>query len=106
MKEKYFMYRIKQEKYKIKVVCEKCYQNGEVIKTCQSCGGKGVHNKTKIKWVVHKRSYIIDKIDRDSEGNLRYWEDMSCYFEESEKLIHFTYKDALKECKKRNKELK
>lgn len=99
------MYRIKLEDYKIQIVCEHCYWNGQVNKLCNKCGGKGIHNKTKQQWVVCKHSQPIDKIDRDKDGDLRYWEDMSSFYEESSKLIHFTYKDALNECKRRNSEI-
>lgn len=97
------MYRIKLEDYKIQVVCENCYKRGEVDINCHKCGGKGVHNKTKQKWIVNKYLFPVDKIDRDENGNLRYWEDLSSYYEEDSKLVHFNYKDAINECNRRNK---
>lgn len=100
-----YMYRIRLEDYKIVMVCGKCYQNGEVILTCNICGGKGTHNKIKRKWVVCDKPYEVEKIDRGTNGNLRYWDCDSCFFEEESKLVHFTYKDALGECNKRNKEM-
>lgn len=102
---KYLLYRIKLENYRIQVVCDYCYKNGQVNKRCNKCGGKSVHNKTRQRWVVCKHLQLIDKIDRDSEGNIRYWEDMSCFYQETDKLIHFTYRDAEKECNKRNKDI-
>jgi len=105
IKTKVQMYQIKLQDYKIKVVCNKCYRNGQVDEKCTQCGGKGIHNKTKQKWEVSKNPIIIDKINRDEDGELLYWEDMSCFFRESDKLLHFSHKDALNECKRRNKEL-
>jgi len=96
------MYHIKLQDYKIKVVCNKCYNNGQVDEKCSQCGGKGVHNKTKQKWEVSEKLVSIDKIDRDEDGELRYWEDKSCFFNEMDKYLHFSYQDALNECKRRN----
>lgn len=97
------MYRIKLIDYKIQVVCEKCYKNGEVNPQCTTCGGKGVHNKAKQKWIVSDRLCEVEKINRDQDGVLRYWTDESCYYLETERLVHFTFKDALKEAERRNK---
>jgi hypothetical protein len=97
------MYRIKLEDYVVKVVCEHCFNAGEVDPHCTRCGGNGVHRKTKHRWVVVRRLEDIDNIDRDSNGNLRYWTSKSDFFEESSKLVHFTYEDALRECRNRNK---
>jgi len=99
------MYHIKLQDYKIKVVCNKCYNNGQVDEKCSQCGGKGIHNKTKQKWEVNKKLVSIDKIDRDEDGELRYWEDKSCFFNEMDKYLHFRYQDAKNECKRRNKEI-
>lgn len=100
------MYLIVLQDYKIKVVCQKCYDNGKIIvDDCTMCGGKGVHNKGKQKWEVFKHLTEINKIDRDEKGELRFWSDKSSYFPESMKLVHFTYQDALAECKRRNNEL-
>lgn len=99
------MYRIKEIDYKVQVVCNKCHSSGEVLKNCYECGGKGVHNKTKKKWAVHIHPITIDKIDRDKNGELRFWTDMSCFFQEKDKLVHFTFKDALNECWNRNHRL-
>jgi len=99
------MYQIKLQDYKIKVVCNKCYRNGQVDEKCTQCGGKGVHNKTKQKWDVFKKLITIHKIDRDEDGELRYWEDKNCFFMEMDKLLHFGHRDALDECKRRNKEM-
>jgi len=99
------MYHIKLQDYKIKVVCNKCYHNGQVDEKCSECGGKGVHNKTKQKWEVSKKLVSIDKIDRDEDGELRYWEDKDSFFYEMDKYLHFSYQDANNECKRRNKEV-
>ena len=96
------MYHIKLQDYRIKVVCNKCYKNGQVDEKCSECGGKGIHNKTKQKWEVSKKLVSIDKIDRDKDGELRYWEDKSCFFYEMDKYLHFSYQDAKNECKRRN----
>jgi len=103
---KFKMYLIKLIDYKIQVVCKHCYDNGQINKNCNNCGGKGTHNKTKQKWEVRKNLWTINKIDRDENGELRYWEDMSCYFQESSKLLHFTFRDAVDECNKRNMDRK
>ena len=99
------MYHIKLQDYKIKVVCNKCYHNGQVDEKCSECGGKGIHNKTKQKWEVSKKLVSIDKIDRDEDGELRYWEDKDSFFYEMDKYLHFSYQDANNECKRRNKEV-
>jgi len=99
------MYHIKLQDYKIKVVCNKCYHNGQVDEKCSECGGKGIHNKTKQKWEVSKKLVSIDKIDRDEDGELRYWKDKDSFFYEMDKLLHFAYQDANNECKRRNKEV-
>ena len=96
------MYHIKLQDYKIKVVCNKCYNNGQVDEKCSQCGGKGVHNKTKQKWEVSEKLVSIDKIDRDEDGELRYWKDKDSFFYEMDKYLHFSYQDALNECKRRN----
>ena len=96
------MYHIKLQDYKIKVVCNKCYHNGQVDEKCSECGGKGIHNKTKQKWDVSKKLVSIDKIDRDEDGELRYWKDKDSFFYEMDRLLHFSYQDALNECKRRN----
>ena len=96
------MYHIKLQDYKIKVVCNKCYKNGQVDEKCSECGGKGIHNKTKQKWEVNKKLVSIDKIDRDEDGELRYWGGKDSFFYEMDKYLHFSYQDALNECKRRN----
>lgn len=99
------MYRIKMNDYKVSIVCDHCYSNGEVDIHCKQCGGKGVHNKTKQRWEVHHRLEDINKINRDENGEIRYWTDMSCFFSESDNFLHFTKEDAMIECNKRNKHL-
>lgn len=99
----YKMYLIKEYPFKIQVPCQHCSDRGYINKTCNACNGKGIHNKTLTIYKVGERVKDIDKIDRDSEtGDLRYWEDMSCYFPERLHLIHFNIKDARSECSKRN----
>jgi RecJ-like exonuclease len=100
------MYRIKLQDYKIIVVCKNCFEKGEVNKDCKQCGGRGTHNKTKQKWEVCKNKIYICKIDRDEKGQMRYWEDKSCFFYEKDKRLHFTYRDAVDECKRRNELIK
>lgn len=104
-KGKPYMYLIKLQNYKIQVVCESCYQKGYVDKKCTRCGGKGVHNKTNQKWEVYKHMIKIENIDRDENGDLRYWEDKSSFFYEKDRLLHFRYNDAVRECKRRNQGL-
>ena len=101
------MYRIKEDVEKIRVVCSYCHSRPyhEVKSDCTRCGGNGVHNKSKKRWVVANRKEAIVKIDRDEKGGLRFWEDKSCYYPESNKIVHFTKADAVAECKKRNAEL-
>jgi len=99
------MYHIKLQDYKIKVVCNKCYKNGQVDEKCPECCGEGVHNKTKQKWEVSKKLVSIDKIDRDEDGELRYWGGKDSFFYEMDKYLHFRYQDAKNECKRRNKEV-
>ena len=96
------MYHIKLQDYRIKVVCNKCYKNGQVDEKCSECGGKGIHNKTKQKWEVSKKLVSIDKIDRDKDGELRYWKDKDSFFYEMDRLLHFSYQDAKNECKRIN----
>lgn len=99
----YEMFYINEYPIKIQVACKHCASKGYIDKNCNRCNGKGVHNKTKLIWKVQNKLYKIDKIDRDSnEGELRYWEDMSSYFEEKSKRMHFTKQDAQKECTMRN----
>jgi DnaJ-class molecular chaperone len=99
----YEMYMIQEYPLKIQVTCKKCSDKGYINKNCSSCNGKGLHYKTLSIWKTRPRIKTIDKIDRDSKTNeLRYWEDMSCFFEESSKYIHFNKKDADRECKNRN----
>jgi DnaJ-class molecular chaperone len=108
------MYRIRMEKIKIKVPCERCSEKGIVDKNCHKCGGNGVHNKTIKVWKVSPRTetiYKIDRNDKDSyyhgiqtayEGGLRYWISASEYFNEENRCLHFNKSDAQKECDRRN----
>lgn len=99
----YKMYLIKEYPLKIKVVCDKCSQKGYIDKNCYSCHGKGIHNKTFMVWKIKEKKVIIDKINRDSKTKqLKYWTDLSCFYIDEDRLIHFTINDANKECHKRN----
>ena len=99
----YTMYSIKEVPFKIQVPCQRCSDNGYINKNCATCNGKGIHNKMLPIRKVRERANEIVKIDRDSgTGELRYWEDMSCFYYESSLLIHFNKRDAIKECDKRN----
>jgi len=99
----YKMYSIKEQSLKIQVPCQKCFAKGFVDNNCHACNGKGVHNKTLIVWEVREKPTIVEKIDRESKtGELRYWTEIDCFYEESGKYIHFNKKDAQKECDKRN----
>lgn len=96
------MYRIKTKDQRIRVVCEHCHKAGYVRPTCNACGGNGARNKTIHHWTVVEDTVCF--IDRDEDGDLRYWTDLSNYFPESRRLIHFTYDDAKKEATKRNEQ--
>ena len=112
----YEMYRIREVKIKIKTPCLSCAGKGYIDKKCTKCGGNGLHNKTINMWVVYSKKIQIEKIDRGSQdsiykgilltrkGELRYWEDSSCYVNEDSKLLHFTKEDAIRECEERNLE--
>ena len=101
------MYRIRENVDKTKVACTYCYKQPyhEVKSDCTRCGGKGVHNKGKKRWIVAKEQELILQIDRDENGELRFWESKSCYFPEGNKIVHFTKEDAKIECDRRNAEL-
>ena len=97
------MYLLKRDSNKFVVTCNKCHERGYVDLKCTECGGKGVRFKTVEKWIV--RNIDIEEINRDSEGNIIYWTDSWSFFNENDRLIHFTKKDAQKECERRNGEL-
>lgn len=111
------MYRIRLEDIKIKVPCERCLKKGIVDKSCNRCGGNGVHNKTIKVWKVAPRTVTVERIDRsykDShyhgiqttyEGGLRYWTSASEFFNEEDRCLHFNKNDAQKECDRRNVEI-
>ena len=111
------MYQIRNTDVKIKVPCESCYIKGIVDKRCNKCGGNGTHNKTIRVWKVMPRTVRVEKIDRSNEdsfycgvqtgyvGGLRYWTGASEYFNEENKLLHFSSKDAQAECDRRNSEV-
>lgn len=102
-KNVYIMYSIREKPFKLQVPCKNCSDKGYIDKTCHACNGKGIHNKGFMAYEVNRRTEEIEKIDRDSKtGELRYWEDLSCFYYESSKLIHFNKKDAQHECDKRN----
>ena len=102
-KNVYIMYSITEKSFKIQVPCKHCADKGYINKSCQACNGKGIHNKSFAVYEVNHRDKEIVKIDRESKtGELRYWEDMSCFYYESSKRIHFNKLDAKIECSKRN----
>ena len=96
------MSRIKEYEEVIKVPCESCLSRGVVTHNCQRCGGNGVHKKTIKVWKIVSRNEIVQKIDRDEYGELRYWVGYDTFYHEEKRLLHFTEKDAEKECKNRN----
>ena len=96
------MYRIKEYEERIKVPCEHCFNRGIVTHNCQKCGGKGVHNKTIKVWRIVARTETVHKIDRNKDGDLRYWVACDTYYPEVNKMLHFTKLDAEKECNRRN----
>jgi hypothetical protein len=96
------MYLLKKDSNKFVVTCNRCHERGYVDLKCTECGGKGVRFKTVEKWVI--KNVEIECINRDSDGGIRYWTDQSCFYEESNKLVHFTKKDAVRECERRNTE--
>ena len=111
------MYKIRQEEVKIKIPCERCMNSGIVDRSCKKCGGNGVHNKTIKVWKVAPKTETVVNIDRSSkdsfykgiqtsyEGGLRYWIGMSEFYNEEDKYLHFTKKDAQDECNRRNKDV-
>ena len=111
------MYKIRQEEVKIKIPCERCMNSGIVDRRCKKCGGNGVHNKTIKVWKVAPKTETVVDIDRSSEdsfykgiqtsyeGGLRYWIGMSEFYNEEDKYLHFTKKDAQDECNRRNKDV-
>lgn len=111
------MYKIRQEEMKIKIPCERCMNSGIVDRSCQKCGGNGVHNKTIKVWKVAPKTVTIEDIDRASkdsfykgtqtsyEGGLRYWINMGEFYNEEDKYLHFSKEDAQEECDKRNKDI-
>ena len=99
------MYRIKEYEETIKVPCESCLSKGIVSYKCQKCGGKGVHKKTIKVWRIVARMETVHKIDRDEYGDLRYWVEYDTFYKEDKKILHFTEKDAEKECVRRNHDI-
>lgn len=111
------MYRISLRDYKTTVVCERCYKNGTVSSKCDKCGGKGTHQKTVKRWEICFHTENVKNIDRASkdsfykqfqtgyEGGLRYWVSNNDYFNEEDRLLHFSKADAEEECNRRNKKL-
>ena len=110
----YDMFLITEKKAKIKIPCSKCLERGFILKGCTMCGGNGLRNKTIEYWDL-KGKITVEKIDRASfdcttykgekrisKGDLRYWEDKSCFFCEADKLVHFNKQDAVVECRRRN----
>ena len=100
MKAKIRMYALILRTNTFAIVCSRCHEIGYVDIDCVECGGKGVRNKKVEKW--ERVAVIIENIKRDKNGDLTYWTDASCFYEEGAKLIHFNAKDADDERKKRN----
>ena len=100
------MYRIKEYEEVIKVPCESCLNRGIITHNCQKCGGKGVHKKTIKVWRIVARTETVQKIDRDEYGDLRYWIASDTFYSEEKRLLHFSEKDAEKECTNRNYAIK
>lgn len=89
--------------------------------SCPICGGKGHHKTTRGIWKVRPQSEFIRNIDRDKNGNPRYWTSEHDYYPESsyqnfeyphihEKVeypggihfVHFSVESAERECKRLN----
>jgi len=67
------------------VVCQHCYDKGEVDSSCNVCGGKGVHQKGYKFWVVNPQLQDIIKITRLSGGIVRLWTNASeCYYSDAQ----------------------
>lgn len=96
------MFRIKEvSDTRVRTVCKECYKRGLIGSYCDNCDGKGWVFKHG-HWAVQERPINIVCIDRDESGELRYWEDDSNHYLESQKLLHFSRDDAAEECKRRN----
>lgn len=111
------MYRIKLKDVKVKVPCESCYKKGIVDVRCPKCAGIGTHKKTVKAWAVTKKKETVVAINRAEEdafykgvqiqhkGELRYWINTSEFYQETEKVLHFSENDAQKECDRRNEKI-
>ena len=109
----YDMYLIYTANKTIKVPCEKCFEKHFVDKSCHRCGGKGVRNKT-IEYYKYKRIEVekIDKANNEihdylgevicNKNELRYWTENNVFYRDHDNLIHFTQKDAERNCKEMN----
>jgi len=100
MKARIRMYALILKTNTFVIVCSRCHEKGYVDIDCVECGGKGVRKKKVEKW--ERVAVIVENIKRDKNGDLTYWTDASCFYEEGAKLIHFNAKDADDERKKRN----
>lgn len=105
-----------------KAVCPTCAARGEVLDSCPTCRGSAVKRYRFTQYYVQDRPIQITKVDRDPEtGILRYWENMSEFYNETTtpKInkyvpevpygIHFCHDDkksAETECNRINKYLK
>jgi hypothetical protein len=117
-----FMYILRPEERRRKVVCPDCHRRGEVTDGCRLCHGAGVKNIAYIQFKVQDRPIEIVKTDRDPKtGILRYWENMNEFYHETVThninkyipdvpygvhLCHDTRKSAEIECERINKHLK
>lgn len=115
----YKMFRVVEKKEEFTSVCPECAELGVVDASCSVCGGNGlIHTKKKLFRVQDIEIFKIDRCPNDlfvthmdnstsryDAGTLRYWAALKVFYMEPDKSIHFTYKDALEEARKRNTEL-
>lgn len=117
-----FMYVLRPEEKRHKVVCPDCHKRGEVVDTCRICRGSGIKSTMSMRFRVQDRPIEIVKIDRDPKtGILRYWENASEFYHETTThsinryipdvpygahLCHDTRRSAEIECERINKHLR
>lgn len=117
-----FMYVLRPEEKRHKVVCSDCHRRGEVVDTCRICRGSGIKSTTSMQFRVKDKPIEIVKIDRDPKtGIMRYWENMSEFYHETTThkinkyipdvpygvhLCHDTRRSAEIECERINTYLK
>lgn len=117
-----FMYVLRPEETKIRVVCPTCAKRGEVTDFCTTCHGSGVKTISTVLFSQRSRPIQIEKVDRDPKtGIIRYWENKSEFFYETTThelnknipdvpygvhLCHDTSESAHIECDRINKYLR